>query len=75
MMTPAIRRAAFALILGTSSSVAAHVAFAQTATTGPKTTTITTDDITGTDPMPTGCGCGPKSSPKLTATSSLFFLQ
>lgn len=70
MIQSRARRIALALVLGVSSVATVSVARAQT--TSP-TGGMTTNGVTGTDPVPPGCGCHVTSgttTPSATTTST-----
>lgn len=59
MNLSASRRFALAFLFGAASLTASNYAFAQSIPTG--SGAVTTNGITGTDPVPPSCGCGPKT--------------
>ncbi len=65
MIKPFARRVTLAVLLGTSAIAAANVAYAQAAPAP-----VATNGVTGTDPVPPGCGCKIVSSTTADTSSS-----
>lgn len=63
-MKPVCSRFALALLIGVSSFGAGKAAVAQVPTH--VTPVVFADGVTGTDPVPPSCGCGPKKTSVVT---------
>lgn len=67
MLKSSSRRLVLTLVLGSSFLAFGSIAHAQTTSTP---TGVSTNGVTGTDPVPTSCGCKKSDTPQTTTSTT-----